>query len=811
MEINSIRRFPGSRVSAFILGAFLSVVTGGVAAARSFNVLSNLTAKTGYDSVAPLLQGSDGNFYGTTSSGGNMSACQLNGCGTIFQITPSGTLTVLHMFSGDSDGSTPQSGLIEANGALYGTTSHGGGSFGGQQGTIFKVGLDGSSFTTLYTFSGGSDGGDAEGALLLGNDGNLYGTTKQGGQGQNTTCVPNGCGTIFSLATNGSNFQTLYQFSGPDGAGPAAGLIQDPGGNFYGTTANGGAVCDPTLTCGTVFEFQAGSVRLTTLHSFNATTEGASPDSPLVRGSDGTLYGTAQYGGNLNCGINTAALGCGTLYSVNGNTFTVLWTFQGTQVNGDGAQPFGGMIFGADGNLYGTTAYGGAGGGACLSAAGCGAVFSSTTTGTVQVLHSFTGSDGSGPSAALVESNGILYGTASYGGSSACGVVGCGVVYSLGISAAKTSTTTAVTVTPDSIQQGTTSGVTVSATVSPASGSGSPTGSVSFSNGSTQIGQATLSGGTATFSYNASTLTANTYSIIASYSGDNTFSASSSSPVTLTVTSGGGGQNSTTTTLKIAANPSSTQSDVGSNVTLTASVAHANGSAVPSGTVTFSAGSVQIGSAALSNGTATYSTSALAAGQYSVVASYSGDPNYAASSSTGGTLDVVDFTMSAAPATITIAAPGQSGTTTLTVAPMDGFNQTLSYSCAGLPAGANCSFSNAANGATMTISTTGSASAMVKQPLSHDRARMYALLLPGLLGLLAGFRKRNLGGVRVLALLCAAAICSACVGCGGLGSILGGGVSGGGNSGTPTGSSAVIVTATAGSLSHQTTITLNVQ
>lgn len=809
MEVNSIRRFLGFRVPAFILGAFLLVLTAGVAAAQSFNVLSNLTAKTGYDSVAPLLQGSDGNFYGTTSGGGNMSACQLNGCGTVFQLTPAGTLTVIHMFTGDSDGYAPQSGLIEVNGVLYGTTAHGGGSFGAQQGTIFKAGLDGSNFTTLYTFSGGSDGGDPVGALLLGIDGNLYGTTKQGGQGQNTTCVPNGCGTIFSMATDGTNFETLYQFSGPDGSGPAAGLIQDPSGTFYGTTSNGGALCNPTLTCGTVFMFQAGSLTLTTLHSFNATTDGASPLSVLARGSDGTLYGTAQYGGNLNCGVNTAAAGCGTLYAVTGNTFTVLRTFQGTQGDSDGAEPFGGMIFGADGILYGTTAYGGSGGGACTFAGGCGAVYSATTAGTVQILHSFTGADGSGPSAALVESNGILYGTASYGGSSACGAVGCGVVYSLGILAAKTSTTTAVTLAPDSIQQGTASGVTVSATVSPASGSGSPTGSVSFSNGSTQIGQATLSGGTATISYNASALTANTYSIIASYSGDNSFSASSSSPVTLTVTSGSGGQNSTTTTLKIAANPSSTQSDVGSNVTLTASVAHANGSAVPTGTVTFSAGSVQIGSAALSNGTATYSTSALAAGQYSVVASYSGDPNYAASSSTGGTLDVVDFTMSAVPATITIAAPGQSGTTTLTVAPIDGFNQALSYSCAGVPAGANCSFSNTSNGATMTISTTGSASALMKQPLSHARTRMYALLLPGLLGLLVGFRKRNLGGVRVLALLCAAAICSACVGCGGLGSILGGG--GGGNSGTPTGSSAVIVTATVGSLSHQTTIALNVQ
>jgi uncharacterized repeat protein (TIGR03803 family) len=690
-------------------------VTAIVSPAQTFTNLWNFNDANGNSPYGSLVEGTDGNFYGTTYEGGNLSSCQLNGCGTVFKITSGGTLTTIYAFTGKSDGSGPQAGLTELNGTFYGTTYRGGGSPSNPgQGTIFSVSPDGSTFTTLYTFSGESDGGSPDGVLLLGADGNLYGTTSQGGQGQNNNCISGGCGTIFMIAPDGGNFTTLYQFTGDaDGRHPEAGLIQDPSGNFYGTTSGGGASCPTDLTCGTAFMFQTNPITLTTLHSLNGTTDGAGPVAPLVRASNGTLYGTANTGGNLNCGINNAAAGCGTIFQISGTTFSVFYTFQGTEGGGDGALPFDGLIFGTDGNLYGTTGYGGAMG-SCSFAAGCGTVFSiSPTGGAPKILHSFTSTDGTQPVGGLVESNSTFYGTTQYGGNPACTNPPCGTVFSLAVAANKTSTSTTAMVTPASVEAGTTSGVTLSATVKPASGSGSPTGTVTFFNGTTQVGQPEpLSGGMAALNYNTSSLAAGAYSLTAKYSGDANFASSTSSPAVLTVT---------------------------------ASVAP-------------------------------------------------------------------DFEISANPTTITVTAPGQSGSTALTITPLGGFNQTVSFTCSGLPSGANCSFASASGGATVIISTTGSTARLHEEPFGRRQAPLYALLLPGLFGLVSGgSRKRSLRSMRVLLLLCAVGFCSLGVACGGGTSSSGGGNGGGSDPGTPPGTSTVTVTAIAGSLSHQATITLTVQ
>jgi uncharacterized repeat protein (TIGR03803 family) len=198
-----------------------------------------------------LIQASNGNFYGTTSG-------QNNGYGTAFKITPSGTLTTLYSFcsqNGCTDGEHPFAGLTPASdGNLYGTTKEGGSSEGG---TVFKITLAG-TLTTLYSFcsqSGCTDGELPEGALVQGTDGNLYGTTYEGGSTSNSNC-PVGCGVIFSISTGGA-FSTTISFDYTNGGFPISGLVQDTSGTFYGGTVGGGnSKCYPG--CGTIYSLAVG-------------------------------------------------------------------------------------------------------------------------------------------------------------------------------------------------------------------------------------------------------------------------------------------------------------------------------------------------------------------------------------------------------------------------------------------------------------------------------------------------------------------------------------------------------------------------
>jgi len=249
------------------------------------------------------------------------------------------------------------------------------------------------------------------------------------------------------------------------------------------------------------------------------------------------------------------------------------------------------------------------------------------------------------------------------------------------------------------------------------------------------------------------------------------------------------------------------------SVTLTATVKHVcgGGSGTPTGTVTFYNGSTPIGTPQnLSNGIASlsYNTSALGAAIYTINADYSGDTSF--NSSTGSaSLDVEDFTFAANPTTVTVSSPGLSGETTLTITPLGGFNQALSFTCSPLPSETTCTAAkNTTTSYTLTISTM--AASELRNPFERSRRIFYALLLPGLMGLLVPARKRK-RTLRRMLLLCLFAVlaCSTLwmVACGG-------GSSTPTNPGTPTGSTTVTVTAaTAGSnpLSHTVTITLTVQ
>lgn len=193
----------------------------------TFQVLHSFSGSDGAYPLDKLLLGSDKNLYGTTSAGGS------NNGGSIFKIVPSnGAFTVLHLFN-SPEGNTPYAGLIEgADGFLYGTTYEGG--IYNNAGTVFRIRLDSSLFTTLHSFNYLVDGGNPSGALLQASDGMLYGTTYEGGV--------NDTGTVFQLSANGSVFHTIYTFgpSGTDSAYPEAGLVEGLDGNLYGTTAAGG-------------------------------------------------------------------------------------------------------------------------------------------------------------------------------------------------------------------------------------------------------------------------------------------------------------------------------------------------------------------------------------------------------------------------------------------------------------------------------------------------------------------------------------------------------------------------------------------
>ncbi len=477
---------------AVLLGSIAICASSARAQSWGEVVLHSFADTDGADPEAGLIQGIDGNFYGTTAGGVGGDLGSANSHGTVFKITPSGTLTNLYSFCSQAnctDGADPEARLLQGiDGNFYGTTQCGGAAAhglvnpggmvdlripcstnpGGMNpgGTVFKLTPSG-RLTTLYSFCRVvdrvnnlcTDGAQPHAGLIQGIDGNFYGTTSAGGAHPNGVKngfgIPTGPGTVFKLTPSG-RLTTLYSFFSQanctDGDTPNS-LIQASDGNFYGTTGSGGVKKQ-----GTVFKLTPAG-RLTTLYSFCSVVGGGNRDcldgtgpNGLIQGRDGNFYGTTESGGaNLSY--------AGTVFKLTpSGTLTTLYSFcslfdSGTGNCFDGAVPNAGVFQGSDGNLYGTT----------VGAAGneVSRVFKLTPSGRLTTPYSFcsqrgtcTCPDGDGPNGLIQGSDGNFYGTTSVGGANGYDsefAKGYGTVFKVGASIPTPTNTPTATSTPGHI------------------------------------------------------------------------------------------------------------------------------------------------------------------------------------------------------------------------------------------------------------------------------------------------------------------------------------------------------------------------
>jgi len=401
MILTKLSRF--SLLTVCLLGLWLVTadVRGGVALTTLVSFTGTNGACPGANPYAGLVLGSDGNFYGTTTSGGTSNV------GTVFQLTLGGNFTSLLSFNG-SNGATPYAPLVQgADGNLYGTTFLGGSS---NWGTIFQFSTNG-AFASLYSFTSTNNprlgidsaylGANPAAALVPAGDGSFYGTAGYGGAYTNAFQQGFGYGTVFQFTTNG-NVTARAFFNKTNGSYSSGGMVPGKDGNLYGTTAFGGRNISPSFPgFGTVFKMTPDGT-LTNIYLFTGNADGGFIYAGLVQGRDGNLYGGAFNGG---------AQGYGTLFKVSTNgAFVLLHSFTFTE----SGSPYGGLMEGSDGNLYGTT----------FGTSGYGSVFQLTPDGSFRNLVFFNNANGAKPDGVLVQGpDNNFYGTTSLGGSNGLGTV----------------------------------------------------------------------------------------------------------------------------------------------------------------------------------------------------------------------------------------------------------------------------------------------------------------------------------------------------------------------------------------------------
>ena len=340
----------------------------------------------GADPGAGVIFGPDGSLYGTTAEGGS-GGCSgdYGGCGTVFNLKPAvsacksavcpWTETVLYAFEGGTGGSAPGDLTFDQAGNIYGTAGGGIGKCdqgGDPCGLVYELEHSSGGWTenVIYRFTG-SDGGTPASGVIFDDHGNLYGTTEVGGD---LACdPPYGCGTVYQLTPSPSGWteRVLYSFSSePNLVFPLSGLVFDSVGNLYGTTTGGGD------GGGAVFELSpsGNNWTFTTLYTFPLNTGG--PYASLTMDAAGNLYGTTVYGGQPDC---NGSFGCGNVFKLTpgngGWTYTSLHNFTGLS---DGGYPYAPVILDANGNLYGTTPFGGTSYYCSAYGIGCGVVFEIT-------------------------------------------------------------------------------------------------------------------------------------------------------------------------------------------------------------------------------------------------------------------------------------------------------------------------------------------------------------------------------------------------------------------------------------------------
>lgn len=405
---------------ALICAAVL-LVSPGCARAGGFHVLYNFchddSCSDGQGPITTLVLDGRGNLYGTTGLSGNGAYCNGN-CGTVYKFSPDGTESVLYAFCSQpncADGELPAGNLVrDSGGNLYGTAMLGGAGADCPTdvagcGTVFRLSPDG-TLTVLYNFcslANCTDGAFPQGALVLDGQGNLYGTTTNGGMAAGPCQPVPGCGTVFKLAPDGAE-TILHKFCArqncTDGEAPNSGVVTDRNGNLFGTTTSGG------VGGGVAFEVKPDGkeVVLYSFCSLQNCDDGKFPSAGLLEDKNGNFFGTTEYGGTGNNG---------TVFELTSRgKETVLYNFCSLARCLDGGGPNAALIADAKGNLYGTTLRGGGGhmAGACD---GCGVVFKLAPDHKETVLHGFCHGlckDGGIPQASLTSNGkGQLFGTAS--------------------------------------------------------------------------------------------------------------------------------------------------------------------------------------------------------------------------------------------------------------------------------------------------------------------------------------------------------------------------------------------------------------
>ena len=411
------------RPAAALLALSLIAMAGPVMAAPA---VSTAVAFSLSNPVGNPVKGPDGALYGTATpitsvAGGVIWRAAVDGSEvrTLYQLTP-------------DDAVGPGSGLtVGSDGLLYGTTKFGRGSEVAGAGSIFKIAPNGTGFAIIFRFAPitstnaelspiNTNGAYPEAELIEGHDGMLYGAARTGGT--------NGTGTLFRIARDGTGFQVLHTFAANtsaansgltvtvDGAAPTGQLVQDADGVLYGTASSGG-----NNGRGTVFRINADGTGFQVLHHFSAAafTEGVAknddgtlPFGGLVDGNDGFLYGMASQAGRNGFGVIFAI-------KPDGSEFNTLHTFSNT----DGARPLAELQLGTDGKLYGTTAGGGVSSGTTVS--GLGTLFAIDRTGTnFTKLHDFVNANGTGPSSKVIEqAPGVFLGLTSSAGNCGYGTI----------------------------------------------------------------------------------------------------------------------------------------------------------------------------------------------------------------------------------------------------------------------------------------------------------------------------------------------------------------------------------------------------